>query len=56
MEAINWTIEHKEDIIGIYTAIVTLASILIKILPRLDADDKFKNTVKFIGKYIALNR
>lgn len=36
--------------------IVTGASVLIKFLPELPEDSKFKAVVRFIGKYVALNR
>ena len=56
LETYNWCVEHKEEIIAVYTAIVTIASIIIKWVPELDKDNKFKGFVKFVGRYIALNR
>jgi hypothetical protein len=36
--------------------LVTGASLLIKFLPELPENSKFKPIVRFIGKYVALNR
>ena len=56
MEIITWFTANKEDLIAAYTALVTVASIIIKLVPQLDKDNKFKSFVKFVAKYIALNR
>jgi len=40
----------------IITTAVTLASLLIKFLPELPEDHWAKSTIKFIGKYVAINR
>lgn len=51
----NWK-ELLAGLIGLYTALVTVASIIVKITPTLKDDDKLKGFIKFMGKYIALNR
>lgn len=47
----NWL-----DIVTIYTSIVGIASIIVKLTPTLKDDDVLKGIVRFLGKYIALNR
>lgn len=47
---------HWDDIIKAYLAIVGLASIIVKLTPTLKDDDVLKGIVRFLGKYIALNR
>lgn len=46
----NWL-----DIVTIYTSIVGVASIIVKLTPTLKDDDVLKWIVRFLGKYIALN-
>jgi hypothetical protein len=38
------------------TSIIGTASILIKVFPVLDKNNKFLPIIKFIGKWIALNK
>lgn len=52
---INFVQENWLNIVAIYTAMVTIASIIVKWTPNLKDDDALKGVVKFIGKYIALN-
>jgi hypothetical protein len=44
------------DLVLIYTSIVTIASIIVKLTPTIKDDDALKSVIKFIGKFIALNR
>ncbi len=53
---ITWFQGNGKDLILIYTSIVTIASIVVKLTPTLKDDDMFKGVIKFIGKFIALNR
>lgn len=46
----NWL-----EIVSAYTALVTIASIIVKFTPTLKDDNALKTVVSFIGKYIALN-
>lgn len=46
----NWL-----DIVTIYTSIVGVASIVVKLTPTLKDDDVLKGIVRFLGKYVALN-
>lgn len=56
MESINWISANYGTIIQIYLAAVGLASIIVKLTPTLKDDAILKNIVRFMGKFIALNR
>jgi len=56
MEIYNWITANWTEIIAIYTGLVTVASIIVKLTPTLRDDTVLKNIVRFVGKYIALNR
>lgn len=56
MNIIDWIIEHYEDIIFAITSIVTGVSLVVKITPTLKDDNIWLPVVKFLSKYIALNR
>ena len=53
---IQWILTHKEEIVTIYLAAVGLASAIIKVIPPLPADSKWLPIIKFIAKFIALNK
>ena len=47
---------HWAEIAQIYLQIIGVASIIVKLTPTLKDDDVLKNIIRFIGKYLALNR
>ena len=51
-----WLQANLSDITGIIAHLVLFASIIIKLTPTLKDDNYFKGIVKFIGKYIALDK
>ena len=53
---IAWVQSNWEVIIGGYLAIVGLASWIVKLTPTLKDDNALKGIIKFMGKYIAVNR
>ena len=53
---INWVKANWVDIVAIYTGLVTVASIIVKMTPTLKDDNILLNIIKFLSKYIALNR
>ncbi len=55
-DIIVWFQNNGKDLILIYTSLVTVASIVVKLTPTLKDDDALKGVIKFIGKFIALNR
>lgn len=53
---IKAVLANKADILNAITYIVTAASIFIKLTPTVKDDNFFKPILKFIGKYIAINK
>ena len=53
---ISYVQNHWLEIVSVYTSIVGLASIVVKLTPNLRDDDVLKGVIRFVGKYIALNR
>lgn len=47
---------HWADIGAIYLALIGAASLIVKMTPTLKDDDVLKGIIRFLGKYIALNR
>lgn len=56
MDIVNWVVAHWQDIANVIAYLVTIASIIVKLTPTLKDDDFLKPIIKFIGKYIALNK
>jgi hypothetical protein len=56
IEVYNWCVAHIDEIIEIYLGLVGVASIIVKLTPSLKDDNVLKNVIRFVGKYIALNR
>lgn len=56
MELIGKIAAHWKEIGEIVAAIIGVASLFIKLFPVLDKNNWFLPVVKFIGKYIALNK
>lgn len=53
---IGYVQNHWTDLVAIITQTIGIASILVRFTPTLKDDDVLKGIVRFIGKYIALNR
>jgi hypothetical protein len=56
MEAFNWIMENWTDIAQAIAAIIGAASLIVKITPTLADDNFLLPIVKFIGKWIALDK
>ena len=52
----NYLTAHWADLIQIYLQIIGAASIIVQLTPTLKDDDVLKNIVRFMGKYVALNK
>ncbi|MDX1279015.1 hypothetical protein [Oceanihabitans sediminis] len=52
---LDWILAHKVELIALYGAIVTAASIIVKLTPTQKDDAVFGRIMKFISKYVALN-
>jgi len=47
---------HWADIVAAYLSLIGFASIVVKLTPTLKDDDVLKSIIRFVGKYLALNR
>lgn len=56
MDFINLIWENWGDIAKAITMIIGAASIIVRITPTLRDDTILKSIIRFLGKYIALNR
>ena len=56
MELIVWIQSHLVELAAIYGMTVALVSVIVKLTPTLKDDSVWLPVVKFLGKYIALNR
>ncbi len=56
MEIVNWVKANWTDIANIIAYVVAGASVIVKLTPTLKDDTVLKNIIKFVGKYIALNK
>ena len=53
---VSWFTVNWDEIIKVYLQVIGVASIIVKLTPTLKDDDVLKNILRFLGKYIALNR
>ena len=56
MNVVNWLLNHKAEILMFIGQVVGFASIIVKLTPTLKDDNFLLPIVKFIGKYVALNK
>jgi len=56
MAIVGWFQLHWKDITTVIAYTIAIASIVVKMTPTLRDDDILKGVIKFLGKYIALNR
>lgn len=56
IEIIRAIVAHKQDIITIIAYAISIASIIVKLTPTLKDDNVLLGIIKFIGKYIALEK
>jgi len=47
---------HTDSIVSIVAHLVLIGSIIVKFTPTLKDDNYFKGIIKFIGKYVALDK
>jgi len=53
---LEWIVTNWSSIIEMLLALIGLASVIVKLTPTLADDHYFKEIIKFIGKFIALNK
>ena len=56
MDIINEIIANRKEIIDIIAYVVLAASIIVKLTPTLKDDNFFKPIIKFVGKFLALDK
>ena len=56
VEIYNLVMANKLDIINFISYAIAAATIVVKLTPTLKDDNVLKTIVKFVGKYIALNK
>ena len=56
MKIYNLFLLHKTDILNAVAYLVLFGSVIVKLTPTLKDDNYFKTIIKFIGKYIALDK
>lgn len=53
---ISWVTANYVELVKLVLQVIGLASIIVKLTPTLKDDDVLKNLLRFLGKYVALNR
>jgi len=53
---ITWITTNWSTIVDFWLKLIGVASIIVKLTPTLKDDDVLKNVIRFVGKYVALNR
>ena len=53
---ILWILKNWDGIIWGYMGIIGLASVIVKLTPTLSDDHALLPIIKFLGKYVALNK
>jgi hypothetical protein len=56
MEIFTWITQNWSRIAELIAAIIGVASIIVKMTPTLRDDNILLGVVKFLGKYVALNK
>lgn len=52
----QWFQAHWSEIIQVITGLIAVASVIVKLTPTLKDDTWLLAVIKFLGKYIALDR
>ena len=53
---IAWITANWSDIVKAWLEVIGVASLIVKLTPTLKDDDVLKGVIRFVGKYVALNR
>lgn len=56
MAIVAWVQANWVNIVSVITSIIGVASIIVKMTPTLKDDNILLGIIKFLGKYIALNK
>ena len=55
-ELLTWIEAHWDDVAKIIAMIIGIASIIVRLTPSVRDDNFLLPVIRFVGKYIALNR
>jgi hypothetical protein len=53
---IDWVRTNNGDLALLVTSLIGTASIVVRLTPTLKDDNALKGIIKFVGKFVALNR
>jgi hypothetical protein len=53
---IQWILENYKSVLEVVVQVIGVASLIVKLTPTLKDDNILLPVVKFLGKYIALNK
>ena len=56
IEVVKGILNNKESILEAIALIIAGATVLVRLIPNLKSGNKFLGILKFIAKYVALNR
>lgn len=56
MGIFEWIFANKATIVEAWLALIGFASIIVKMTPTLKDDHILKGLIRFVGKWIAINR
>jgi len=53
---VAWVTTNWDELVKVVLQVIGVASIIVRFTPTLKDDDVLKGIVRFLGKYVALNR
>lgn len=56
MKLYEWIMVNKNDLLNMAVYLIAIGSVVVKLVPTLDKNNRWLPFVKFIGKYIALDK
>jgi hypothetical protein len=56
MNVYNWIVANKETLLNLAAYLIAIGSILIKLIPTLDKNNRWLPFVKWVGTYLALDK
>jgi hypothetical protein len=56
IDVYNWIMANKETLLNLVAYLIAIGSIIVKLIPTLDKNNRWLPFVKWVGKYIALDK
>lgn len=53
---VGWVTSNWDELVKLVLQVIGIASVIVRFTPTLKDDDVLKGVVRFLGKYVALNR